>query len=255
VRRLLRRLVGPRRRAALRLGVRRVRHLGWRRYCPVCRARCRAFARDARTARPDAVCPVCGSMERHRSIWPFLLGETPLARAPLRMLHVAPEGCFQRRLERFANLDYVSADLRRPNAMVHCDLTDLAFEDAEFDFVLCNHVLEHVPDDAAAMREMLRVLRPGGIAVLTVPGPNPALGYPEDLDETAEDLSIGSDAERLRRYGHSGHVRQYGRDIAARLRAAGFRVKAVRYGAHLSPAERRRQGVYEAYPIYLCERP
>jgi SAM-dependent methyltransferase len=193
-------------------------------------------------------------MERHRSIWPFLMQETPLARARLRVLHLAPEGCFQRRLERFRNLDYVSADLRRPNAMVHSDLTGLAFADGVFDFVLCNHVLEHVVDDAAGMREMFRVLRPGGLAVITVPGPDPALGYPAELAQTAEDPAVTSAAERLRRYGHGGHVRQYGRDIAQRLERAGFAVEPTRYGRHLSSAERTRRAVYPAYPIYLCRK-
>lgn len=252
---IARRFVPRTARAELRLAMRRARHLGRGRRCTVCGAGCRAFLPNARTGRPDSTCPVCGAQERHRSIWPFLLQETPLPRARLRMLHVAPEPCFERLLRRFPLLDYVTMDLQREDVMVRTDLTKLVFEAGEFDLLLCNHVLEHVRDDRAAMGEMLRVLSPGGLAIVTVPGPDPKLGFPAELGQTVEEPMATGPEERRRRFGHPQHVRQYGRDLGRRLEEAGFRVRYFEYGRQLSEAERTRRGVYAYYPIYSCLRP
>ncbi|MDJ0849300.1 MAG: class I SAM-dependent methyltransferase [Myxococcota bacterium] len=253
--RTIHRVLSPERRRALRFAARRLRHLGWRRYCPVCDSRCRAFLADPRTGRPDAGCPVCDSRERHRSIWPFLMGRTPLPSAELRVLHVAPEPGFELRLRRFPLLDYVTCDLSREDVDFREDLTKLSFADGRFDFVICNHVLEHVADDAAAMREMFRVLSPGGFAEISVPGPSASLGHPARLEATIEDPSVTTPEERRRRYGHPGHVRQYGSDLAERLRSAGFEVQVTSFGPELSPGERQRLGIPPSYPIYWCRKP
>ena len=251
----IRRLLCPERRRALRFATRRLRHLGWRRFCVVCESGCRAFVSDPRTGRPDSGCPVCDSRERHRAVWPFLLQRTPLASAELRVLHVAPEPCFEQRLRRLAGLDYVTCDLTREDVDHREDLQKLSFPDGAFDFLICNHVLEHVADDAAAMREMFRVLSPGGSAEITVPGPNASLGHPERLHETLEDPSLTTPEQRRQRYGHPGHLRQYGSDLADRLRRAGFEVEVASFGAELGPEERRRLGIPPAYPIYWCRKP
>ncbi len=181
--------------------------------------------------------------------------ETPLGRTPLRVLHVGPERCFEPRLRELRLRAYVSLDLARDDVAVRGDLSRLGFAAESFDFVLCNHVLEHVEDDRAAMRELVRVLAPGGWAVLTVPGPGPRLGFPETLAETVEDPGVRSPEERLRRYGHPGHLRVYGADLAGRLQAAGFAVTRREYGAGLPAAEKGRRGVHAAYPIFLCRKP
>lgn len=252
---LIRSTLSAEQRRALRFAARKVRHRGGSRFCPVCRARCAAFVTDPRTGRPDAGCPVCDSRERHRAVWPYLMRCTPLARAGLRVLHVAPEPSFEHRLRRFGNLEYTTLDLDRRDVDFQEDLTKLSFEDDRFDFIICNHVLEHIRDDAAAMREMFRVLGPGGFAEITVPGPEPALGFPVPLERTREDPSVITREERQQRYGHPGHVRQYGADLADRLGAAGFEVEVVECGADLGAEERTRRGVYDAYPIYGCRKP
>ena len=112
---------------------------------------------------------------------------------------------------------YVSADLDSPVADVHADATDLPFEDESFDFVICVHVLEHVPDDRKALREFFRVLRPGGEAVLQVP--------PSDLAVTREDPSVvTARGERERLFGQYDHVRLCGADYGERIAEAGFEV-------------------------------
>jgi SAM-dependent methyltransferase len=236
-----------------RAAIRRVRYRGGQRHCPVCRARLSRFLPSPRTGRPDSVCPVCGSQERHRWIWLFLLQHTDLPRRAQRVLHVAPEHCYQTALRGWRHLEYVTLDLHRPDVMVRADLTALGFESIAFDFLLCNHVLEHVPDDGAAMREMFRVLRPGGTAVISVPGPSRESRLAPDLAETIEGRALQPE-ERAARFGHPGHLRQYGGDLADRLGAAGFAVELRRFGADWPPAEKRRLGSYDGYPIWVCRR-
>src|SRR5690606_2967669 len=120
-------------------------------------------------------------------------------------------------LQKNHRLNYVTADLDSPYAAVRMDVCDIPFRDEVFDVVLCNHVLEHVPDDHVALLEIYRVLRQGGWAILQVP-------IDSDLEVTFEDESIVDPEQRKMVYGQDDHVRQYGRDYPSRLRNAGFTV-------------------------------
>jgi SAM-dependent methyltransferase len=113
--------------------------------------------------------------------------------------------------------NYTSADIEPGHAMVEADLTALPFPDESFDLVVCSHVLEHVPDDRTAMRELFRVLRPGAVALIQTP-----VNY--DQAETYEDPAATDAAERLRRFSQADHVRVYGPDLFDRLVAARFEV-------------------------------
>jgi len=68
-----------------------------------------------------------------------------------------------------------------PYADLHGSLDAIPVEDASFDVALCLQVLEHVPDPAAAVRELRRVLRPGGIVLLSTHGIYPFHPNPDDL--------------------------------------------------------------------------
>lgn len=135
-----------------------------------------------------------------------------------KMLHIAPELCFIDRFENLANLDYITGDIESPLAKVKMDIHEIPFEENTFDVIFCNHVLEHVEDDIKAMQEMLRVLKPGGWAILQVP-----FFFPLNED-TYEDKSITSPADREKAFGQDDHVRLYGKDYANRLASAGFKV-------------------------------
>jgi SAM-dependent methyltransferase len=187
------------------------------RSCPVCEwtgGRFVTFGRDPNT-RQDAQCPRCGSLERHRLAYLHLrdvLGPDE------RTLHVAPERAVTPWL-RSVSEDYVSIDLDGSRAMQAADITDLVdFEDGSRTLVYCSHVLEHVPDDAAAIGEMHRVLEPGGKAVVLVPTGD----APTDEDPSVTDVS-----ERVARFGQAEHVRLYGEDLIDRLRAPGFEVERL----------------------------
>ena len=104
--------------------------------------------------------------------------------------------------------------------MEKMDITQIDYPDNTFDCILCNHVLEHVPNDLKAMQEIERVLKPGGWAILQVP-----IAF--DLDDTLEDPSITEEEDRYRVFGQRDHVRLYGSDYKHRLEQAGLKVKLV----------------------------
>jgi hypothetical protein len=188
------------------------------RYCPVCEPSFRTFLPHGVVARPDARCPGCGALERHRLAWLHFRKNTNLSDGvPKRMLHVAPEPAFERRFRELLGDGYVTADIEGSAVMVQMDICDIQYPDESFEIVYCSHVLEHVADDQLAMREFLPVSKRDGQAVLDVP----IIGK-----RTIEDPSVTDPAERRRRFGQPDHVRSYGRDNPKRLRRAGFEVKA-----------------------------
>ena len=223
-----------------------VRYAGLAVRCPCCGGRFRSFLPGGRNNRPNAECPGCGCLERHRLLWLYLINRTSLSSSPLRVLHLAPERVIRRRLLALPNLIYVSADLDSPLAKVTLDILALPFPDASFDGILCNHVLEHIPDDARAMGELHRVLRPGGWGIFQVP---------LDLSrDTFEDPSIADPEERTRLFGQEDHVRMYGRNYQTRLELAGFTVTVDPYARDLGADVARRNGLMTEERIYLCRR-
>ena len=134
------------------------------------------------------------------------------------MLHIAPELCFINRFEALENLEYITADIESPLARVKMDIHDIPFEENSFDVIFCNHVLEHVEDDIKALKEMKRVLKPGGWAILQIP-----FFYPLPKT-TLEDKSITNPKELEKVFGQADHVRMYGEDYAKRLESAGFTI-------------------------------
>lgn len=233
-------------REAIRLP-RRIRWFGLALRCPVCGARARRFLPHGPKAAPDIECPVCGTHPRHRFSWPYLVASTNLADGrPKRVLHFAPERELSERMRVIPGVDYVSTDLRPGRAMVQADICNLHFADASFDVVLCSHVLEHIPDDRKAMRELCRVTRPGGWALVQVPlSPRP----------TDEDPAVTDPKERERRFLQDDHVRWYGPDIEGRLREAGFDVTRVRAADRISPDELRRSAIGGNETLFICSKP
>ena len=173
--------------------------------------------------REHASCPICGSTERERLVYLYLRERSTLWGRPARVLHVAPEPQLGRMLQSLPQVQYVSADLYEEDVMVKMDITDIQYPDASFDVIICNHVLEHVLDDTRAMRELYRVLKPGGWAILQTP-------YSENIAVSIEDPTLTSPAERARVFGQEDHVRIYAReDYLSRLQDAGFRVELFRW--------------------------
>ena len=180
-------------------------------------------------------------MNRHRLLWLWLHESGLLERRGLAVLHVAPEWPLQRLLTRLPGVAYHGADLSSRLASEHFDLTAIPHLDGAFDLILCNHVLEHVSDDRAAMSELLRVLTPNGSALIMVP-------MARGRERTLEDPAIATAEERLRVYGQEDHVRLYGADFGRRLAEAGFAVRADRMLERLPAATVERQRLRPGNP-------
>ena len=226
-----------------------VRHLPYRRgkdrFCPICEKYSARFAAFGSHARSDAQCLRCGSLERERFVWLYFKKETTLFDGKKkRMLHLAPEPAIEVRLKESLGKSYLTADLSGTRVMVTMDITNIHFPDNHFDVIFCSHVLEHVPDDAKAIRELARVLNPAGWAILMVP---------IKVDRTFEDLSITGPRERKRIFGQEDHVRIYGKDFVNRVEKNGFEVSIVGPADFLAPEEIQRMGITSfAGEIFLC---
>lgn len=225
--------------------IRQIPNLGIRRYCPVCRMPFERFGKVGIVPREDAKCTSCGARERHRLVWLYFKRMTDLFDGcPKNMLHVAPERTFENLLKHHLGSGYLTADLHKSSAMVRMDITDIDYADDTFDVIYCSHVLEHVPDDRRAIRELHRVLKSDGWAVLLVP---------ITADITFEDPSITEPTDRLRLFGNKDHVRKYGPDFVERLKEAGFKVKVITASDFLTEEETGLMGITEAAgDIYYC---
>ena len=214
--------------------------------CPVCEHSYSKFLPYGRIARPNALCPNCLALERHRLMWLFLREKTDFFTANLRVLHIAPEHCFIERFEALPNLDYITADIESPLAKVKMDVHDIPFTDNSFDVVFCNHVLEHVTDDLKACSEFNRVLKPTGWGILQSPVYN--------LEKTLEDNSITDASERERIFGQRDHVRKYGKDYASRLRNSGIKIEENNFVKELEPALVSKFALPINETIFVCQK-
>ncbi|TPN83045.1 class I SAM-dependent methyltransferase [Aquimarina algicola] len=180
--------------------------------------------------RDNVLSPSTLSLERHRLLWLYLKNETEFFTTPAKVLHFAPEQAFYKRFRKLKHIEYTTTDLNSPLADVKADICNLPFENDQFDVIFCNHVLEHIPDDTKAMQELLRVLKPAGMAILQIP---------QDLDRehTFEDDTITDPIERAKIFGQYDHVRVYGRDYFEKLRSIGFKVDEINYTEILTPTE------------------
>lgn len=236
--------------SALGKKVRALALRGANNHCPICGGHFITFLPYGVRRRPNAACPSCGSLERQRMIWLFAQSRR-LFSGKTRLLHVSPEKVLFQRFSADVNIDYVPIDkfdpgYRYPKGTQNVDITAMPYPDAHFDAIICIHVLEHVPDDALAMRELRRVLKPGGWAIIQVP-------LDKNRAETYEDFSITEPTAREKAFGQPDHVRWYGLDYKNRLEKAGFSVEVNNFIADFTAAQRFEYGLPEEDDIYFCK--
>ncbi|MDO5606841.1 MAG: methyltransferase domain-containing protein [Capnocytophaga sp.] len=198
--------------------------------------------------RKNVLSPSTLSLERHRLLWLFLQKETRFFQQRIKVLHVAPEQAFYRRFRKIPQWEYITTDLESPLADVKADICNLPFADNSFDVILCNHVLEHIPDHRKAIQELFRVMKPNGTGIFQVPQ-----DYSRSI--TFEDNSITDPKERTRIFGQYDHVRIYGMDYFDILRNEGFTVEALPYAATFSEEEIERYRIAKNEIIPLCRKP
>ena len=213
-------------------------YAGKGRKCPICGGEKRKFLPYGYgKVREDALCPKCLSLERHRLLWHNLMNnnsERERIKNLPTILHIAPEVCLMREFKRIylsAPQNYITADLESPLADMHFDVQQIPMADSSVDIIICNHLLEHVESDHKALKEMYRIMRPGGLGIMLAP-----IDY--TLETTFEDDTITDPKQRAEVFGQYDHRRIYGKDYLERLRAAGFEAFEIDYAAEFSDSDR-----------------
>ena len=180
-------------------------------------------------------------------MWLYLNNETNFFSKTLKVLHIAPEQCFYNLFKNIKNINYTTFDLNSPLADIKGDICNLPFKENSFDFILCNHVLEHINDDKKAMKELYRVLNKNGTAILQVP-------INQKSSKTFEDSSIVDKKERIEKFGQYDHIRLYGLDYFKKLESFGFKVDPLKYSKEFTESEIIKYGLIKDEIIPVCKK-
>jgi len=186
--------------------------------------------------RKNALSPTTLSLERHRLLWLYLKNETNIFTDSVKLLHIAPEQAYYKRLKNRDNIDYTSLDLHSPIADINADIKNMPFKDETFDIIICNHVLEHIKDDDLAIQAIYYSLKKGGFAILQIP-------LNQNLQKTFEDDSIVDPELRKKHFGQYDHVRIYGWDFFEKLNNIGFESHAIAYANRFNVEEQKMYGL------------
>ena len=195
--------------------------------------------------RKNALSPSTLSLERHRLLWLYLKNETVLFEKKIKLLHFAPEQAFYKRFKKLRNIQYDTIDINSPLAKIKADICDLPIKENTYDFILCNHVLEHVLDDNKAMSELYRVLKKGGTGIFQIP-------IDMKREKTFQDDSITDKLERNKIFGQYDHVRVYGKDYFKKLEDTGFKVQQIDYSKKFSDKEILKFSIIRGEIIPVC---
>ena len=215
--------------------------------CPVCENKFRKLLPYGNKGIDNRLCPNCLSLERHRLLWLFLKEKTSFFTKELKLLHIAPEQPFLKRFKKLKNINYITADLVSPIADIKLDIQNMPFGEEEFDVVFANHVLEHIPNENKAITEVFRVLKKGGWAIMQVP-------LDVNRQETYEDSSIKTEAEREKHFGQYDHLRLHGLDFSERLKKGGFEVEIIDLVNEIGKKESNFFRLDLSENIYLCKK-
>jgi len=221
---------------------------GFSYYCPCCNWHFRSFMSYGTKLRSNVLCHRCLSLERHRLLWLYLKNKTNFFKDSLKVLDIAPMPFLNKQFKKTANIDYFSADLSSPLAMLKMDIQNIPFYDGQFDCILCYHVLEHIPDDRKAMKELFRILKPGGWAIIQSAISN-------ELEHTFEDARIVSPNQREKAFGEKNHLRICGRNYKSRLEEAGFLVKVDDFVKQIDTFFVKSYALDKEEEIYFCVKP
>lgn len=209
--------------------------------------------RELRTVGSDPdhfECPVCRCHDRERHAFMYLSALRLVeAWRNQNILHFAPEAHLRELIKNQKPLRYICADICPADAsVVKMSIEAISHEDETFDFIIANHVLEHVENYPAALREIHRCLKPGGYALLQVP-------YAENLHKTLEDPGFETPLARLHAYGQEDHLRLFGRDVVEQFCISGL-ASCVRSHDELLPhVDAIEYGVNRAESLMLFQKP
>ena len=220
--------------------------------CLCCGSKYRTFLPAGIQKRSNARCIKCGSLERHRTLWKYFQEFKLLEGKQVKLLHVAPEKIFYKHFRSLKNIEYFPIDLMPDEyaygiRTIAMDVTKMTYPDNYFDVIICNHVLEHIRADQKAMKEMYRVLKPGGWAILNTP-----VNF--NTEKTVEDIELYDPKKQLELFGQPDHVRVYGKDFIDRLSVAGFKTEVIDYASKFTNNEQFRYGFKKNEEIIYCNK-
>lgn len=196
--------------------------------------------------RENAICPICGSIDRNRWQTYVLTKYTDILTSKCNVLHIAPELSLRTLITDNNSCDYYAGDivLTRNNHMV--DLTKIQFENLFFDYIIANHVLEHIEDIEIAFSEIKRVLKDTGKLIIS---------FPICMEiKTKENRNITEPVERLREFGQEDHVRLFGYDYKEYIEQYGFDVIVKSPKDCLSNEEIDKYGMISNDVILICKK-
>jgi len=199
------------------------------------------------------ICPYCQSTDRDRLVKLYLDKSFDLKNDKFSILHIAPEPALFQKLSKYKNLVYHPAvkyheGIYYPTDIDLVDITDLYFEDSKFDIIICNHVLEHIENDELALKELFRVLRPNGTAILQVP-------YSKILSETYENKDMTTSKQREEHFGQFDHVRLYGTNYSSHLEQAGFKLRLFNPEESYEKQEIIKLALFKGEKLFVVEKP
>jgi predicted SAM-dependent methyltransferase len=192
-------------------------------------------------------CYGCGITDRDR-LYILFIKRYIKAGKKYNIIEFAPRPALSKMLKALPDIAHRSSDLFMNDVDDRLDLQNLyLYKDNSVDFFICSHILEHVEDDIKAMKELYRILRPGGTGITMVP-------IVTTVTETKEDASITNAALRIKYFGQSDHVRLYAKqDFIQRLESVGFKVNL--YGVDYFGAALFKQcGITQQSVLYTVEK-
>lgn len=195
--------------------------------------------------RKNSICPICGSLDRTRWAFYVLSKYTNIFENKCKVLHFAPESSLSERIGINSSCEYYTCDIEAGRAMYVIDIRDIPFKDNIFDYVILNHVLEHIKDERQAISELKRVVKPGGKMILS---------FPICMEQkTLEGSGTESLEECHKLYGQEDHVRLYGNDFKERLEQYGLNVRIYTPGDEFNSGEAEKFGFIYDDNLIICD--
>jgi SAM-dependent methyltransferase len=195
-------------------------------------------------------CPICACHDRERHLLMYLKASNSLEKMQgAKILHFAPEKNLIKIIQSTAPNEYILGDLYPTSLEIKkINLQAINYPNEYFDFVLANHVLEHVDNDSEALDEIYRVLRPGGYAILQTP-------FSNILQSTFSDPGINNEQARLHAYGQEDHQRLYGKNIFSTIQISGLTSLVKSHNQILDLINSKKMGVNPSEPFFLFKKP
>lgn len=184
-------------------------------------------------------CIYCGAHDRERHIFMYFDKLNIWEKMKdASILHFAPEKKVSKKISSLNYKSYIKADLFPISDDIEkIDATEIPLEDNSADFIIANHILEHIPDYKKALSEFYRVLKPEGMLICQTP-------FSKLLKKNFEDEGINTDHLRLVYYGQEDHLRVFSeKALLESIKNIGFDLNIVEHSKYFTYNDANYYGV------------